>query len=285
MDCFWIAFKVRSYTRLMFKSTLNAVVGDKWQYDKYALDFNGTDEYLDTGSAFQDLVRGDDGFTVVMLVHNDDGRPSANSSYFGVKADDDNICDVLVNTQGKFMCQLISNGSGEYLHDTAVDFQDGNADGWMHLVFGSDSNSNAGFQVNRQVFNGQFTSPSTDANITPFQSDRQAFSNVIPFFIGARDNEGDADQFFNGKISEVIVFNHYLHGISEDYRNFWNNGIPYDPTKGGWKDYLVAWWRMGDGTEQGAGNIIYDMSGNGHNATMVGMDDSNYVYMEGNIDL
>ena len=42
---------------------------------------------------------------------------------------------------------------------------------------------------------------------------------------------------------------------------------------------------MGDGTEQGAGNIIYDMSGNGHNATMVGMDDSNYVYMEGNIDL
>ena len=30
----------------MFKSTLNAVVGDKWQYDKYALNFNGTDEYL-----------------------------------------------------------------------------------------------------------------------------------------------------------------------------------------------------------------------------------------------
>ena len=64
---------------------------------------------------------------------------------------------------------------------------------------------------------------------------------------------------------------------TDEVRKVYNGGDFYNHKEGQYKDNLWAWYRMGNGTEQANGTTIYDMSGNGINATMNNMDNTNYV--------
>lgn len=65
-----------------------------------------------------------------------------------------------------------------------------------------------------------------------------------------------------GLIDEVAIFNTALS--ASDITAIYNSGAPADLTS-----YSpVGWWRMGDGTENGSGTTIYDMSSNSNNGTL-----------------
>ena len=68
--------------------------------------------------------------------------------------------------------------------------------------------------------------------------------------------------YWNGQIDDVAV---YSSGLSaSDVTTLYNNGKP-DAVSA---TNLVAWWRMGDGTEAGSGTTVYDMSSNTNNGTL-----------------
>jgi len=77
-----------------------------------------------------------------------------------------------------------------------------------------------------------------------------------------------AARHFEGYIDEVSLFNSALD--SANIQAIYNGGSPIN-LNSNVNNYqsasnLVAWWRMGDGTEAGSGTTIYDMSTNDSNS-------------------
>lgn len=73
--------------------------------------------------------------------------------------------------------------------------------------------------------------------------------------------------YWNGQIDDVAV---YSSGLStSDVTTLYNNGGARSARPAAVSaTNLVAWWRMGDGTEAGSGTTVYDMSSNTNNGTL-----------------
>lgn len=70
---------------------------------------------------------------------------------------------------------------------------------------------------------------------------------------------------FDGNIDEIAIWNTTLSaGNITALYNSGNGAIDAASISG-----LVAYWRMGDGTEEGSGSTVYDMSTNSYNGTIV----------------
>lgn len=100
-------------------------------------------------------------------------------------------------------------------------------------------------------------------------------SNVLNSFTYGKTHVGElyysqttAGRHFAGNIDELALFNSVLTG--DEINQLYNLGNPFDLNSdaGNYSSSanLKAWWRMGDGTENGGGAIIYDMSTNGSSA-------------------
>jgi hypothetical protein len=81
-------------------------------------------------------------------------------------------------------------------------------------------------------------------------------------------SQATASRHFEGYIDEVSLFNTALD--SANIQAMYNAGSPIN-LNSNVNNYqsasnLVAWWRMGDGTEAGSGTTIYDMSTNDSNS-------------------
>ena len=85
--------------------------------------------------------------------------------------------------------------------------------------------------------------------------------------------------YLEGRIYEVAIYN-IAHAAFQHAQIYRNGDTPTDhANNGGYSNYLCAWYRMGNGDENGSGTTIYDMSGNGHDATMsTSMGDNSYIH-------
>ena len=66
------------------------------------------------------------------------------------------------------------------------------------------------------------------------------------WFMGARNNNGTAENFMEAKISEVFQYDVGL--TASQVRTLYNGREPYNHKEGIASGNLKAWWRMGDGT-------------------------------------
>jgi len=80
------------------------------------------------------------------------------------------------------------------------------------------------------------------------------------------NNTLDIGDAFQGNISDVAIYNTPL--TASQVATIYNGREPYNHKEGIASGSLVGWWRMGDGTERGAGTTVYDMSANSNNGTM-----------------
>ena len=80
---------------------------------------------------------------------------------------------------------------------------------------------------------------------------------------------------FVGKISEIAFYDTAL--TASQVKTLYNGREPYNHKEGIATGNLKAWWRMGDGIENGAGTTIYDMSVNTNNGTMTNMAANDFV--------
>jgi len=100
-------------------------------------------------------------------------------------------------------------------------------------------------------------------------------SNTLNSFTYTKTHVGElyyssttAARHFAGNIDELALYNSVL--TDAEIAQVYNSGNPIDlnSNAGSYSSAsnLKAWWRMGDGTEAGAGSTIYDMSTNDSNS-------------------
>ena len=88
----------------------------------------------------------------------------------------------------------------------------------------------------------------------------------------------NGSQDMKGNVSEAAIYNAVLS--DDEIKTIYNSQINdwnYDLTSGPKPSNLKGWFRMGNGTEKSAGTTIYDMSGEGNNGAMSGMDATSYT--------
>jgi len=84
---------------------------------------------------------------------------------------------------------------------------------------------------------------------------------------------GSSANTFNGNISDVAIYETALTEIQ--VKELYNSREPFDHKSSSASGNLIHWWRMGDGTENGAGTTVYDLVGS-LNGTMTNMDATDY---------
>jgi len=166
---------------------------------------------------------------------------------------------------------LIFNGYAEFHTSGQTTISPGT---WYHGAATVEENTNLNQQVATVYVNGATDSIAFEnTGLADF-----TYSNTV---IG-QSNYGGIEHF-DGMIDEVAVWNKVLSPA--EITAIYNSGVANFNLLGNTGNYhskssLVGWWRMGDGTENGSGTTIYDMSTNSNNMTMVtdpGNDPPSYV--------
>lgn len=188
-----------------------------------AMSFNGTDQYVDAGSA---SLNSNEGAVLAWI------KTSYTSDFQIITAIDNQLqCRVL--TTGEIRLILYHGGSFTTLNSTEI-VNDGD---WHHVAFTYNS---SGMNI---YIDGSSISNSVD--VTPLTT---ATDN---FLIGARRISGTLSKYFNGSIDEVAIFNKALSAskIQQIYdATSVVNGVPQTANlfTGGLSSSLVYWNRMGD---------------------------------------
>ena len=148
----------------------------------------------------------------------------------------------------------------------SASFSDGSVD-YKHIAVVMTKNTGAS-STSKIYINGvqQATTLSTDS---VDDSAQEAFDIDATHYIGARNTGGSSVQReYAGNIDE---FSFWTAPLSDaQILEIYNSGTTTDLTTHTFSNNLQHWWRMGDGTENGSGTTIYDMSSNSSNATLSG---------------
>jgi len=170
-------------------------------YGGNAVSFDGTNDYIDTGNAFQSTFR--DSFSVSMWVKPDDGQPSAESSFFGTRnSTSQDWIQSNLHTDGKVSFFYRSDNDTAEAKTSSAVFANG-VTSWTHITYVADDSDD---QLKIYV-NGSIVSVTNGGLGSITMAD---WTSSDELFIGARDNNGTAEKFFDGSINNVKVFNTVL---------------------------------------------------------------------------
>ena len=203
--------------------------GDKFR-DEYSLDFDGTNDKIDAGdiTTFDGLsdmsistwVKVEGSGTEVIISkggYNTDGasfqlRYSGGRISFSVERDSDE-----------------SDGEGYFGYSNSNSSDVDNK--WCHIAV-SYSNTNDTFAI--YVNGSSKTITATSGTFIDIPNSSSSF------IIG-----GDASNAFEGKISNVAIYNLAL--TASQVKSIYNDREPYNHKEGSFSSNLIGWWRMGDG--------------------------------------
>ena len=126
---------------------------------------------------------------------------------------------------------------------------------WHHAVFVRDNSGNLKTYIDGQVDGSGYQS----ANFSSNQGDLR---------IGSNHNNGSLSLLHDGQIDEVAFWNKQL--TNAEILSLYGNGSPIDARQN-FENYssgafLAGYWRF----DEGSGNTVNDLSGNGNNGTVNG---------------
>ena len=216
----------------MFPSRRITTSGGDVFRDEYSLAFDGTNDYVQLGTAFQSTFR--DSFTISMWIKPDDGQPSSLEIIIGCNntSDQDSIAIVL-EADGDIAFSYQSDDDKVVGTSDETVFADGQAE-WTHIVCSASSGGNLVTFINGVI---KDTSSATTATFGDWTS-------TDALYIGANNDGGTATSFFAGKISEVAIWSEALS--SNQAKQLYNGREPFD-AKNMASSNLKGYWRMGDG--------------------------------------
>ena len=215
-------------------------------YSPYALDFDGTNDYIDCGS---------------LSLNSNTGTVSAwiKTSYtsdFQIITSIDSQLQLRVLTTGEIRLILYNGGSFKNLNSTAT-VNDGN---WHHIAF---TYSSSGMNI---YIDGSGIS-NTD-NATPLTT---ATDN---FLIGARSLSGTLSKHFNGSISNISIWNAEL--TQAQVTEIYSEGIPQNLNNHSAYSNLVSWWQLGSNSSFNTNWTVLDEKGS-NNGTSSNMTEASIV--------
>lgn len=254
----------------MFINRKSVVLGGKsYLNKKYAVEFDGDNDYIDVARD-SDLDAGISPFAISIWINSDSISDSTNTVMVGKglfqQSEGDNKGWTLGYTTyatDKISFQVHHYEPGNQLRiKTEFEISESDFTGkWQHIVatrttHGADSHYTVyvnGIEKAREIAADGSTEDSLAA-------DKAIDDNTHDFKITGTVSEVD------GKISDVAYYKGELNAsnILEIYEA--GNGA-FDHNDWSKSSDLVLWWRMGDGTENGTGSTIYDMSSNSYNGT------------------
>ena len=213
---------------------------------QYSIDFDGTNDYIDTGQNFSSVFN--DSFSISLWVKPDDGQPSASQYFFGLNDNDEDIVRAELLTNGKV--KFVIEGNDDTLSTETPNevFTNGGQDsvGFKHLLFVVTKSSGSDNTTVDIYVNGVDTENTFD---TLTEADHALFSSSQNLVIGARNKDGTIRDYFSGKIDEFAIFNTAL-GSTEPLA-IYNNSSPLNLkiNQGNYNSSsaLQVYYRMGNG--------------------------------------
>ena len=232
---------------------------------------NGTDEYLDTGATFQSTWRGD--FSISMWVRPTDGTPDSTVHLFGIY-ESPNVDEMYLelSTDGKLKFYFEANNDSVNVEIDAAVFSDGLPTFWKHIVVvcASDESTPANNSVFTIYVDGIIPDQTTTNHVTG--TNQQLFATSDNLFIGARNNDGTAEDFLSGGIDEFAIWSRTLSAAA--IGDLYNDKNPTDlkTTEPGYLaadiNSLVSWYRMGDGAFDNI-SVVHDQVNPGFGSDLV----------------
>ena len=249
----------------------SAISSSSTPESKYSLDFDGTDDYLDTGATFNTTFAGS--FSISLWMRPDDGHPASAEYVFGSNegdtSDDSGIrLELLTSTKVRFV--LKSNEAEVYNDTSAAIFTDNAQDGWTHIVCIATKNSGADTTLSMYKNGSAVTLVSATGSVSEAQ--HAAFSTVRNLYIGARNQQGTAQTFYDGKIGDFAIWNTALD--ANNVAAIYNSGRPTNLTfnSGNYNQSsaLQAYYKMGNGSfDDKANGAVHDQHAPGFGAEIL----------------
>ena len=101
--------------------------------NRFALAFDGDNDYVDTGTTNQSVFRSN--FSVGVWVKPDDGRPAANDYIVGgLESGNTDGFIMYIGTNGKLTVMFKANGDPLTKRTNSAIFADGAISSWMHIL-------------------------------------------------------------------------------------------------------------------------------------------------------
>jgi hypothetical protein len=214
---------------------------------QYSVDFDGTDDYLDTGTSFESTFQSS--YSISTWYKQD--STSGTQNFFGTRVDSPakNIVNLNISATAIFADNFINGSRMRIGFSNTAD-----TTSWHHICMTVlQSGSNVILKIFLDgVFKNTLTSALSLSNYA---------NSTINFTVGAIGYTGSPFSYFNGKLDETAIFASALSdgGVSigqqaqDDIATLYNNGVAND-----FSTTLtpVAWYRMGDtGTDHGTSTI------------------------------
>ena len=243
----------------MFTSKrITTMGGDKFRDDR-SLAFDGSDDYVRMSSdVFTDATTYTVGCWIKYLAEDTYDwlfGTDATTKNFGLNRTSDHI--------------FYREENGEYF--SFGDNSNIPLNKWTHLVFTSNA-SKIDCYINGALL-GTITVDSTTEIGGSNTLDETKF--IFRNFGAGYETGGTFNYHVNCNLSDVFAYDSYI--TASQIKTLYNGREPYNHKEGVASGSLKGWWRMGDGTEQGSGTTIYDMSGEGKNGTMTNMAADDFV--------
>ena len=198
-------------------------------YSKYTLNFDGTDDYIDSGNDTSLSISGN--FTVSAWVYMDSA--TSYKRVVGKSNSANDRCNYGIGFENYKPAVLVNDGSP---WPTYVDYASATAlslNRWYHIV-GVYDGSNFLLYVNGVLDN---TTSATGFNINTAASDTSSSNLLIGDSYRATEN-------FDGKISNVSIWNTAL--TASQVREIYNQGLPGNLNSHSAYSNLVSWWQLGE---------------------------------------
>jgi hypothetical protein len=236
-------------------------------FTNYSVAFDGTGDYIDTGTTFQSTFR--DSFSVSLWVKVIDGISEVHQAFFGSSNSDDTDQIILSvknigPSTGKL--QFFFEGNNDFLlfESDAAMFVDG-VNSWKHLVI-TLTNSGSGNATPVLYVDGSAIAATIYNQIAEVKS--EAFTTSDNLYIGALNNNGSLAQTVTGNIDDFAIWSVALD--ADAVAAIYNSGSPTDLTQdsGNYDNSssLVGYWKM----EEGTGTTVADSSTNSNTGTLSG---------------
>jgi hypothetical protein len=232
--------------------------------NRFALSFDGSNDYLDTGTTNQAIFRSD--FSVGFWIKPDDGQPAANDyALGGIESGNTDGLLIQIGSNGKLTVMFKANGDPLTKRTNSAIFSDGAASSWMHLlIVVADANP-----TTITIYtNGTAETSSIVSSQELSRTNHRLYECNDNIWIGAANANGSGSQFFAGDIDEFAIWSGAISAaqaavIGSKVINLKNPTGAYGP---GPVSALNQWLRF----EEGSGTFARDRSGNGNNGTING---------------
>ena len=232
--------------------------------NRFALSFDGSNDYVDTGLTHQATFRSN--FSVGFWIKPDDGQPSANDyAIGGIESGNTDGLLFQIGTNGKITIQFKSNNDPLSIRSDAAVFSDGAASNWMHiLVVVADANPSTIILYTDGTV--QATSILSSQELS--RSNHQAYTCNDNIWLGAANANGSGSSWFAGDLDEFAVWSGALPAGAAAVigAQVLNLRQPRGNYLAAHAATLTQWLRF----EDGSGTQLRDRSGNASHGTLSG---------------